>query len=266
MAKRFPLLVFLSYLSSATAYGQVSASLRTSETQIELKADATSPRLERLAFPGEPPWNNEASESLVSFVEIAGKELSCHWSFNAVASRLDGQEVSFVYDSAAPHLRLTWSWRARHAYGPIEHQIRIENLENQELWIPMQDSLSLNFRVEPENRLEHFFVEKGANSPSPAGTHRILLNDGYRWTGTSSTYGDLRDLITRRFADGAVVGLRPQDPLSVAYTRMRLYDISQAPVIEGNRIVGIIDESDLLLATAGDASSFARVGARPSKN
>jgi cystathionine beta-synthase len=69
-------------------------------------------------------------------------------------------------------------------------------------------------------------------------------------------FGDLRDLITRRFADGAVVGLDPQDPLSVAYTRMRLYDISQAPVIDGQRIVGIIDESDLLMATADDASRF----------
>jgi alpha-galactosidase len=205
MAKRFPLLLVLSYLLSATVYGQVSASVRTSETQIELKADATSPRLERLAFPGEPPWNNEVSESLISFVEIAGKELACHWSFNAGASHTDGQEVSFVYDSAAPHLRLTWSWRARQAYGPVEHQIRIENLEPQELWIPIQDSLSLNFRVEPKNRLEHFFVEKGANSPSAMGTHRILLNDGYRWTGTSSTYGDLSDSEPREIIPWSLV-------------------------------------------------------------
>jgi cystathionine beta-synthase len=71
-----------------------------------------------------------------------------------------------------------------------------------------------------------------------------------------TNFGDLRDLITRRFADGGVVFVGPTDPLSVAYSRMRLYDISQVPVLEGDRIVGIIDESDLLLATADDPTAF----------
>ena len=61
-------------------------------------------------------------------------------------------------------------------------------------------------------------------------------------------YGDLRDLIARRVEDRAVVSVTPSDTLLMAYARMRLYDISQLPVIEdGNHIVGIIDESDLLL-------------------
>lgn len=69
-------------------------------------------------------------------------------------------------------------------------------------------------------------------------------------------YGDLRDVISRRFAEGGVVCVGPSDPLSLAFTRMRMYDISQLPVLEGNRIVGIIDESDLLLATSDDLASF----------
>lgn len=73
---------------------------------------------------------------------------------------------------------------------------------------------------------------------------------------TRETYGDLRDVITRRFAEGAVVTLSPTDPLNAAYTRMRLYDISQLPVVEGKQIVGIVDESDLLLATAEDERAF----------
>jgi len=41
----------------------------------------------------------------------------------------------------------------------------------------------------------------------------------------------------------------PNDPLTVAYTRMRLYDVSQLPVLEETgRLAGIIDESDLLFA------------------
>ncbi|MDP4227069.1 MAG: CBS domain-containing protein, partial [Bacteroidota bacterium] len=36
--------------------------------------------------------------------------------------------------------------------------------------------------------------------------------------------------------------------LNAAYLKMKTYDISQIPVIDNNKIVGIIDESDLLSA------------------
>jgi cystathionine beta-synthase len=60
--------------------------------------------------------------------------------------------------------------------------------------------------------------------------------------------GDLRDLISRPFEENAVISVSPDDPLSVAYARMRLYDVSQLAVLEADRLVGIVDESDLLLA------------------
>jgi cystathionine beta-synthase len=44
------------------------------------------------------------------------------------------------------------------------------------------------------------------------------------------------------------VTVGPDDTLQVAYARMKLYDVSQLPVLEGDRVVGLIDESDLLLA------------------
>jgi cystathionine beta-synthase len=65
-------------------------------------------------------------------------------------------------------------------------------------------------------------------------------------------HGDLRDVITRRYAERAVVTLSPDDTLLVAYGRMKLYEVSQLPVLEGNRVVGMIDESDLLLAAIDD--------------
>jgi cystathionine beta-synthase len=64
--------------------------------------------------------------------------------------------------------------------------------------------------------------------------------------------GDLSDLVARRAAEGAVVSVKPDDPLLVAYGRMKQHDVSQLPVLEGGRIVGIVDESDLLAAAAGD--------------
>jgi cystathionine beta-synthase len=68
--------------------------------------------------------------------------------------------------------------------------------------------------------------------------------------------GDLRDLISRRFADRAVVAVGPDEPLNIAYTRMRSFDVSQLPVLQGDRIVGIIDESDLLLAVTENELAF----------
>lgn len=69
-------------------------------------------------------------------------------------------------------------------------------------------------------------------------------------------FGDLRDLISRRFTEGNVVFLDPEDSLSIAYTRMRLHDVSQLPVLKGGELVGIIDESDLLLAITKDRRMF----------
>jgi cystathionine beta-synthase len=64
-------------------------------------------------------------------------------------------------------------------------------------------------------------------------------------------FGDLRDLIPRPFEQGGVVSVGPDEPLSVAYGRMRLHDVSQLPVLDDGsppKLVGIVDESDLLLA------------------
>ena len=70
--------------------------------------------------------------------------------------------------------------------------------------------------------------------------------------GDRAPRGDLTDLVARRHAEGAVVSVGPRDPLVVAYGRMKIHDVSQLPVLEGDRIVGIIDESDLLLAAFED--------------
>jgi cystathionine beta-synthase len=62
------------------------------------------------------------------------------------------------------------------------------------------------------------------------------------------SFGDLRDLIARRHEEGACVVASPDDSLATAYKRMKLYDVSQLPVLLGDTCVGIIDESDILLA------------------
>jgi cystathionine beta-synthase len=61
-------------------------------------------------------------------------------------------------------------------------------------------------------------------------------------------FGDLRDLISRRFEDNSIVFAQPEDTLKTIYGKFKLYDISQLPVLENGKVVGIIDESDVLLA------------------
>ena len=69
-------------------------------------------------------------------------------------------------------------------------------------------------------------------------------------------YGDLRDLILRPFAQRDTVVVGPNDSLTVAYQRMKMYDVSQMPVMEDDRIVGIVDESDVLLHVYGEEKRF----------
>ncbi len=68
--------------------------------------------------------------------------------------------------------------------------------------------------------------------------------------------GDLRDLVARRHADRATITVAPDDSLLIAYQRMKLYEISQLPVLKDGKVVGIIDESDLLLAVYGRPDRF----------
>jgi cystathionine beta-synthase len=69
-------------------------------------------------------------------------------------------------------------------------------------------------------------------------------------------YGDLRDLILRPYSQRDTVVVSPADLLTTAYQRMKLYDVSQLPVMEGDRLAGIVDESDVLLHVYGDEARF----------
>ncbi len=67
----------------------------------------------------------------------------------------------------------------------------------------------------------------------------------------------MSDLISRRHAEHATVFVAPEDTLLIAYGRMKLYDISQLPVMTGeDHVAGIIDESDILLEVMHDEARF----------
>jgi cystathionine beta-synthase len=68
--------------------------------------------------------------------------------------------------------------------------------------------------------------------------------------------GDLTDLIARHHKDRATITIEPDDTLQTAYARMKLYDFQQLPVMENETVVGIIDESDILLSIYGNETRF----------
>lgn len=172
------------------SFGQTTAHLHTADTEITIEAGASAPRLVILGVSGGAGWTNRASEALIDSAEAGDNHAPLQWTYNRDASQVTDKHVAFVYDSISPHLRLTWEWRVRQDYGPLEHQIRIENLDNRELWIALQDSMGFDWEIDPHDSLDQLFVEKGANTPSAVGTHELSIADGYHWAGTSSTYGD----------------------------------------------------------------------------
>jgi cystathionine beta-synthase len=68
--------------------------------------------------------------------------------------------------------------------------------------------------------------------------------------------GDLRDLVSRRYQDGSVVTVGPSDTLLTAYNRMRIADVSQVPVLDQGKLVGLLDESDVLVRVQDGVGSF----------
>jgi cystathionine beta-synthase len=96
-----------------------------------------------------------------------------------------------------------------------------------------------------------FVCDSGAKYLSKAYRDEWLADQGLV---ERETYGDLRDVVARRA--GQLVDVTPDDTLRVAYARMRLHDVSQMPVLEKGSLVGIIDESDLLVAALAGGKSF----------
>jgi len=98
-----------------------------------------------------------------------------------------------------------------------------------------------------------FVVDTGTRYLSKVYNDQWMLDQGLL---PRKRYGDLRDVISRRVEEGSVVSVGADDTLLTAFARMRLADVSQLPVLDGERLVGVIDESDLLLSVHADAARF----------
>lgn len=104
-------------------------------------------------------------------------------------------------------------------------------------------------------RVVTFVCDSGNRYLSKLFSDYWMIDQGYV---ERPVTGTLRDLLTRRYEEGAVITVTPEDTLLTAFQRMRIADVSQVPVVENGRAVGILDESDLLLAVHDDESHFRR--------
>ncbi len=149
-------------------------------------------------------FQNLTDESLPASIESGGKVVSVRWELRPELGSADSHRLKFVYESQKPHLKLSWIWECRAGFGAVEHFIRVENLSGEEVWLPLIDSVRLRFAYTTNKQIDHFYVEKGADTPSPQGTHLVPVTDGYRWAGRSSTYavrfpGESREIIPAEF-------------------------------------------------------------------
>ncbi|WP_044180176.1 pyridoxal-phosphate dependent enzyme [Phytobacter massiliensis] len=87
---------------------------------------------------------------------------------------------------------------------------------------------------------------------------KMFNDDWMRQQGLLSRpeHGDLTDFIALRHDEGATVIAALDDTLATVLARMRLHDFSQLPVLENGRVVGIVDEWDLIRHVQGDRRRF----------
>jgi cystathionine beta-synthase len=109
-------------------------------------------------------------------------------------------------------------------------------------------------------RVVSLVCDSGAKYLSKVFSDAFLAQEG--WSGREVA-GTVRDVVINRFPEGNIVSVTPADNLRTAFARMRAADVSQLPVVESDRIVGLVDESDMLAALLTDAEGQNRTFARP---
>jgi len=178
----------MTHAASAADSQSLQGELASAETVIAVEGADHAPRLTTLTLRGATAWKNRVYETLPEQIEVHGSAQPVVWRLDRAASRFESKLIQLVYLADSPRLRAVWRWDARANRGPLEHTLSIENLSRESVWLPLQPSFRFDWQIDPKSSLERFWVEKGADTPSSAGTHLDALQDGAAWQGSSSTY------------------------------------------------------------------------------
>lgn len=102
-------------------------------------------------------------------------------------------------------------------------------------------------------RVVTFVCDSGNKYLSKVYNDYWMLDQGFI---ERERFGDLRDLIARRHWERAAVTVNSTEPVLAALRRMKLYDVSQLPVMRDGKIIGIVDEEDVLLEVFENPEHF----------
>jgi cystathionine beta-synthase len=102
-------------------------------------------------------------------------------------------------------------------------------------------------------RVVTFVCDSGNKYLSKVYNDYWMLDQGFI---ERESFGDLRDLIARRHWERAAVTVNSTEPVLAALRRMKLYDVSQIPVMKDGKIAGIVDEEDILLEVFENPEHF----------
>jgi cystathionine beta-synthase len=112
-------------------------------------------------------------------------------------------------------------------------------------------------------RVVSLVCDSGAKYLSKVFNDAFLAQEG--WTDRKNV-GTVRDIVINRYNEGSAITVQPGDTVRTAFARMRAADVSQLPVVEGDRVVGLVDESDMLSALLTDAEGSSKVFAHSVKD
>jgi cystathionine beta-synthase len=109
-------------------------------------------------------------------------------------------------------------------------------------------------------RVVTLVCDSGAKYLSKVFNPTFLAQEG--WT-HPHRHGTVRDVVVASTSEGTAIVVRPEDNLRTVFARMRSADVSQLPVVDdASRVVGLVDESDMLAALLTEADS-SKAFARP---
>ena len=167
-----------------------SVTLATEDTAVRVEARADRVLLSSLKSPrGSWDWiagNGQAGRvnvmpiPFIATAQVNGQAVPLAWKFAGSRQSKSGpRRAVFRFVCSNPALELQSIWQARSGPGPIEHSLRILNRSRAPVLLPLQTSLVFAIRPPAAHALEHWWVEKGANTPTPFGTHRHRVTADY---------------------------------------------------------------------------------------
>ena len=106
--------------------------------------------------------------------------------------------------------------------------------------------------------------DSGAKYLSKVFNPTFLAQEG--WT-HPDRHGTVGDVVINRLSEGTAIVVQPDDNLRTVFMRMRSTGVSQLPVIDdAGRVVGLVDESDVLAALITDPAGANKAFQRPVKD